>query len=281
MPGLALTVLVDNSAIIDRYFLAEPGLSLFLDCGETKVLFDAGYSDIFLKNAEKMGIDLLDLDYVVLSHGHVDHTGGLMPLVFRHLEATIEGRPHRSPTIVAHPSCFFPRPIGPLANAGSPVSEDELRRQFPATLTSSPLWLTDDLVFLGEIPRPEVLPVQDQHLIVTPSGTEADRLLDDSALVYRSGSGLVIITGCSHAGIINIVRYAQEVCKTEEIRDVIGGFHLYDAGPHEIGRIADEFAVLKPAALHPCHCTGLAASMALLQVAPVKETGVGLRLEYQ
>jgi 7,8-dihydropterin-6-yl-methyl-4-(beta-D-ribofuranosyl)aminobenzene 5'-phosphate synthase len=280
MPDLILTVLVDNSAIIDRYFLAEPGLSIFLECGKTKILFDTGYSDIFLKNAEKMGADLLDLDYVVLSHGHVDHTGGLMPLVFRHLEATIEGRPHRLPTIVAHPSCFFPRPIGPLANAGSLVSEDELRRQFPVTLTSSPLWLADDLVFLGEIPRMEVLPAKKERLVVTPSGTETDNLPDDTALVYRSGSGLVIITGCSHAGIANIVRYAQEVCGTKEIRDVIGGFHLYDSNPAEIGRTAAKFAALKPAALHPCHCTGLIATIALAQVAPVKETGVGLRLEY-
>lgn len=281
MPELILTVVVDNSAMIDRYFLAEPALSIFLDCGETKVLFDTGYSDIFLKNAEKMGIDLQDLDYVVLSHGHVDHTGGLMPLVFRHFEATIEGRPHRLPTIVAHPSCFFPRPIGPLANAGSPVSEDELRRQFPVQLTRSPLWLADDLVFLGEIPRTEVLPAKKDRLIITPSGTEADHLPDDSALVYRSATGLVIITGCSHAGISNIIRYAQEVCKTNEIRDVIGGFHLYDADPAEIGRTAALFAALKPAALHPCHCTGLSACMALAQVAPVKETGVGLRLEYK
>jgi len=280
MSGLGLTVLVDNSTIIDRYFLAEPGLSFFLDCGGKKVLFDTGYSEIFLKNAEKMGIDLLDLDYVVLSHGHLDHTGGLVHLVLRHLEATIEGRPHRSPTIVAHPSCFFPRPLAALANAGSPVGEDEMKRQFPVQFSRSPLWLTDDLVFLGEIPRPNARPVMDKHLIITPSGTEPDHLLDDSALVYRSNSGLVIITGCSHAGIINIVRYAQDVCKTEKILDVIGGLHLYDAGPEEIGRIAEEFTALKPAALHPCHCTGLAACMALAQVAPVKETGVGLRLEY-
>ena len=280
MSGLALTVLVDNSTIIDRYFLAEPGLSVFLDCGEKKILFDTGYSDIFLKNAEKMGIDLLDLDYVVLSHGHLDHTGGLVHLVLRHLEATIEGRPHRSPTIVAHPSCFFPRPFAALANVGSPVSEDEIKRQFPVEYSRSPLWLTDDLVFLGEIPRPEARPVRDKNLIVTPSGTEADRLLDDSALVYRSGSGLVVITGCSHAGIINIIRYARKVCGITEIRDVIGGFHLYDATREEIRHIAAEFAELKPAALHPCHCTGLAACTELAQVAPVKEAGVGLRLEY-
>jgi 7,8-dihydropterin-6-yl-methyl-4-(beta-D-ribofuranosyl)aminobenzene 5'-phosphate synthase len=280
MSGLTLTVLVDNAAIIDRYFLAEPGLSIFLECGKKRVLFDTGYSGIFLKNAEKMGIDLLDLDYVVLSHGHVDHTGGLMPLVLRHLEATIEGRPHRSPTIVAHPSCFFPRPTATLANAGSPVSEDEMKRQFPVQLSREPLWLADDLVFLGEIPRPEALPAKKKRLIVTPSGTETDHLLDDTALAYRSGSGLVVITGCSHAGIGNIVRYAQEVCGVQEIRDVIGGFHLYDAGPQEIGRTAAEFAALKPAALHPCHCTGLAARIVLAQVAPVKDAGVGLRLEY-
>ena len=87
---MKLTVLVDNNTLIDRYFLAEPGLSFLLEDSGTRVLFDIGYSDIFLKNARKMGLSLLDLNYVVLSHGHLDHSWGLEPLVRLFLEAGIE-----------------------------------------------------------------------------------------------------------------------------------------------------------------------------------------------
>ena len=78
---MKLTVLVDNNTLIDRYFLAEPGLSFLIEDGDTVVLFDTGYSDIFLKNAWKIGLSLTNIDYLVLSHGHLDHTWGLEPLI--------------------------------------------------------------------------------------------------------------------------------------------------------------------------------------------------------
>lgn len=74
---MKLTVLVDNNTYIDQYYLGEPGVSYFIeDCG-IRILFDTGYSDVYVRNAKKMGIDLSELDAVVLSHGHNDHTGGL------------------------------------------------------------------------------------------------------------------------------------------------------------------------------------------------------------
>ena len=73
---MKLTVLVDNNTIIDRYFLAEPGLSFFIQDEDKTVLFDTGYSGIFLDNAHKMGLDLANLDYLVFSHSHLDHTWG-------------------------------------------------------------------------------------------------------------------------------------------------------------------------------------------------------------
>jgi 7,8-dihydropterin-6-yl-methyl-4-(beta-D-ribofuranosyl)aminobenzene 5'-phosphate synthase len=82
-----LTVLVDNNTIIDRYFYAEPGVSYFIECDDEKYLFDTGYSDLFLRNATKMGINLLGLDGIVISHGHNDHTWGLGELVKLYSEA--------------------------------------------------------------------------------------------------------------------------------------------------------------------------------------------------
>jgi len=77
---MELKVLVDNNTIIDRYFLAEPAVSYLITEGEVKILFDVGYSDIFIQNAKKMNELLMDIDYIVISHGHNDHTGGLVSL---------------------------------------------------------------------------------------------------------------------------------------------------------------------------------------------------------
>jgi 7,8-dihydropterin-6-yl-methyl-4-(beta-D-ribofuranosyl)aminobenzene 5'-phosphate synthase len=280
MPGLSLTVLVDNATLIDRYFLAEPGFSVHIVSGGKQILFDLGYSDIFLSNAGKMGIDLLNADFAALSHGHIDHTGGLVPLMRHHLEAVIEQRPHKKPAIIAHPHCFCPRPNPPLADIGSPVDARQLARQFPVTTSRVPLWLTDDLVFLGEIPDDGGCRDSKKRTILLPEGEQPDQLRDDTALAYRSDTGLVIITGCSHSGIGTITRYAQEVCGEEKIRDVIGGFHLMGDNAAGISATVQELAELNPSNLHPCHCTSLAAKAALAKVATVHEVGVGLKLVY-
>ncbi|MDO8872647.1 MAG: MBL fold metallo-hydrolase [Methanoregula sp.] len=280
MPGLSLTVLVDNVTLIDRYFFAEPGFSVYIESGGKHLLFDLGYSDIFLTNAGKMGIDLLNVDFVALSHGHIDHTGGLVPLMRHHLEAVIEDRPHKKPAIIVHPHCFCPRPYPPLADIGSPVDAGQLARHFPVTTSRAPIWLTDDLVFLGEIPDDGGCRDTKKRTILLPEGEQPDLLKDDTALAYRSDTGLVIITGCSHSGIGTITRYAQEVCGEEKIRDVIGGFHLTEDNPAGISETVQELIKIKPANLHPCHCTSLPAKCALAKKAPVHEVGVGLKLEY-
>ena len=140
MPHLSVTLLVDNATLIDRYFTAEPGLSFSIETSEKKILFDLGYSGVFLANAENLGIDLLDLDYVVLSHGHIDHTGGLVPLMRRYMEVTIEHHSHKLPIVIAHPHCFYPRPMSPLADIGALVDEAQLRWYFPVTLSTSLVW---------------------------------------------------------------------------------------------------------------------------------------------
>ena len=280
MPGLSLTVLVDNATLTDRYFLAEPGLSLYIEHAKKTYLFDLGYSGLFLSNAGKMGIDLLKLDYVALSHGHIDHTGGLVPLMRHHMEAVIEKRPHKKPAIIAHPHCFCPRPDPLLGDTGAPVGAAQLARQFPVTTSRAPLWLTDDLVFLGEIPHDGGWRDTKKRTILLPEGRQPDQLMDDTALAYQSDTGLVIITGCSHSGIGCIIRYAQEVCGEQNLRDVIGGFHLLEDNAAGISEIVQELAGIRPAHLHPCHCTSLAAKTALAKVSPVHEVGVGLKAGY-
>ncbi|MGB9176501.1 MAG: MBL fold metallo-hydrolase [Methanoregula sp.] len=279
---LTLTVLVDNTTFMDRDFCGEAGLSFLVETAGKRILFDTGLSGLFLANAEKMGVGLWDLDVLVLSHGHIDHTGGLAAL-FRHLaHAPLDGRQHRVPELIAHPRCFWQKEKEGRKN-GSAVSEEEVRRQFPVNLSDKPVWITDDLVFLGEIPRKFGFEHADtgKRRISLPDGRmEPDRMVDDSALAYRSQGGIVIITGCSHAGICTITEYAREVCGVRKVRDIIGGFHLIRPEPERLEKTGVYLNGLSLEALHACHCTSLPAKIALAGYCPVQEVGVGLTLEW-
>jgi 7,8-dihydropterin-6-yl-methyl-4-(beta-D-ribofuranosyl)aminobenzene 5'-phosphate synthase len=280
--GLILTVLVDNTTTPDHDYCGEAGLSFLIETAGKKILFDTGLSGLFLANAEKMGISLRDLDVLIFSHGHIDHTGGLDPLA-RHLAAvTPDGGQPRVPEIIAHPRCFWPKEKDGSKN-GSAVSEGEARKLFPVTLSAKPVWITDDLVFLGEIPRRFPFEQDDtaKRIIHNPSGkTEQDELLDDTALAFRSDSGLVIITGCSHAGICNITEYAREVCGEKHVRDIIGGIHLLSPTPKRLQKTGKYLNRLHLSALHACHCTSLPAKLALADFCPMQKVGVGMKVEW-
>ena len=279
---LSLTVLVDNTTLTDHNFCGEAGLSFFIETAEKKILFDTGLSGLFLMNAEKTGISLRDLDFLILSHGHNDHTGGL-PMLARYLtEAEAAGQRSRVPQLIAHPRCFWPKEKDGRKN-GSLVSEEEIHRQFPVSLSEKPVWITDDLVFLGEIPRRFAFEQGDigKRIIHNPDGnTEPDHLLDDTALAFRSGEGLVIITGCSHAGICNITEYAREVCGEKQVREIIGGLHLLSPEPKRLVKIGKYLNSLHLNALHACHCTSLAAKLALAGYCPMQEVGVGMTITW-
>ncbi|RPI77540.1 MAG: MBL fold metallo-hydrolase [Desulfobacteraceae bacterium] len=276
---MEITVLVDNNTLIDRYFFAEPGLSLLIQDEETTVLFDTGYSDIFLKNAAKMGKDLSSLDYLVLSHSHLDHTWGLEPLLKYYTELEIEKRPLKRPTLVAHPDIFISVRDDLFREFGCLFSETKLAKHFPIQLNSRPLALSSRLTFLGAIPRKN-----DFEGTLTfgrkEGAQEDDPVSEDSALVYRSAKGLVIITGCSHAGICNIIEYAKEVCGDDRVVDIIGGFHLQNPPKRQLQGTLSYLKAQQPQTAHACHCTDLFSKIALSRVIPLKEVGVGLSIKY-
>lgn len=272
---------MDNNTFIDRYFLGEPALSFFIEEGDKRILFDTGYSDIFMRNAEKMKIDLANLDVVALSHGHIDHTWGLTHLLRLHMEAKNEGLVHKTPTITGHPQVFESKMFDTVGEIGSVLSYDKLNKHFPIHLSKEPVWLTDRLVFLGEIKR--VFDFEGKESIgkrITEQGDFDDFVLDDTALAYRTDNGLVIIVGCAHSGICNIIEYAKEVCKESRVVDVIGGFHLLEPSMHQLEKTVQYIKELKPESLHACHCTDLHSKLALATAANIKEVGVGLKLEY-
>jgi 7,8-dihydropterin-6-yl-methyl-4-(beta-D-ribofuranosyl)aminobenzene 5'-phosphate synthase len=278
---MKLTVLVDNNTLIDRYFYGEPGVSYYIQADGIKVMFDAGYSDIFIHNARKMAIDLLDLDYVVLSHGHLDHTWGLDPLLRLYTEAGLEGLPAKRPMLVAHQKALLPKWNEEIPQSGSLMGAKVLSAFHELKLNKEPFYLSENLVFLGEIERTNDFEAQEPHGKTLENGNAGDDyLLDDSALAYMTENGLVIITGCSHSGICNIVEQARDLTGEQRVLDIIGGFHLMDPAPEQLQGTVEYLQALNPGELHACHCTDLDSKVALAKVTNLKEVGVGLTLEF-
>ena len=277
---MKLSVLVDNNTIIDKYLLGEPAVSYFLEDGDKRILFDVGYSDIFIHNAKQMNIDLFELDYLILSHGHLDHTWGLKPLI--NLYSENDKKLTKKPKFVAHPDVFARKVVDEFEEIGVNVSQEDVSKYFSIDLHKEPVWLTDKLVFLGEIKRKNDFEAQ------TPIGKtiinnkeQDDYVIDDTALAYKSDKGLVIIVGCAHAGICNIVEQAKKICNENRIVDIVGGLHLLNPSEKQLKNTLKYLKELKVDKLHACHCTDLESKIALSSVSELKEVGVGLTIEYK
>ncbi len=254
---MKLTVLVDNNTIIDSYYLGEPGLSFYIEDGDKKILFDTGYSDVFMLNAKKMGIDLKEINTLVLSHGHNDHTGGLVHLFS--MRQAID--------VYAHPDVDGDKEHMGL-DISSPVILDTLPHNFSIHKSKEAVKVSEHITFLGEIER-SVQPLRP---------LESDPLYDDTAMVYENEEGIFIITGCSHSGIANIIEQAKKITGKDNIIGVIGGFHLLNSDElnKEVCNYCSHEKIKK---IYPCHCTDLKAKIALSKVLDVNEIGVGYSLE--
>lgn len=268
---MRLKVLVDNNTYIDQYYWGEPGVSFYIEDGDHALLFDLGYSGLFLKNARTMGIDLEKVKTVVLSHGHDDHTRGLIPLFECPWPQPLE--------VIAHPHSFNEKEADGL-KISAPYSREEMAALCHLTTTAKPYRITERITFLGEIPR--IIPFEKPEPIGRQRlGGELvdDYLLDDSALVYQGDQGLFIITGCSHSGICNIIEQAKRVTGDERVCGVIGGFHLFEVTAR-VEQTIEYFKNNKIRELYPCHCTSFSVKAAIHRVIPIGEVGVGLELNW-
>lgn len=237
----------------------------------TTLLFDTGQSpDAMVRNADGLGVDLGDLHSVVLSHGHFDHAGGLAGLTGR--------RGARALPMVVHPLIWTRRRLAvpgqdalelptlsrrALAGEGYEVIE----RREPSLL------LDDSVLITGEIDRTTEFErgMPPPHQAWTPTGWQHDPLvLDDQALVVHvRDRGLVVLTGCGHAGVVNIVRHAMRLTGVRRLHALVGGLHLSGPAfepiiPPTVAALTD----LAPDLLVPGHCTGWRAQHALAAALP-------------
>lgn len=267
---MRLQVLIDNNTFIDHYLLGEPAASYYIEEGDKRILFDTGYSDAFIYNAQKLGINLNQLTHIILSHGHNDHTGGLKYLKEQYDLKNVK--------LIAHPGCFAYREERGL-NISSPVTEEEMCDLCEMDLSREPVWLDEDCVFLGEIPVRMPYEARKRIGRQRVKGVwEDDYVVEDSAIACRTKEGLFIITGCSHSGICNIVEQAKAVCKEEKIAGIIGGFHLFQTDIR-LEKTIEYLSDTGVERLYPCHCVSFAVKAKMNEVLSVKETGSGLIIE--
>ena len=263
MNTIRITLLVENTA--ERAgLLAEHGLAYWIDDGSQQILFDTGQGGVLVSNAYRLGIDLNRVDSVVLSHGHYDHTGGLSDAL----------RGHRPQAIYLHPDALKPKYAknrnGTSRSIGIPeTSEMAIHRCDDCLIsTEEPTAVGNRLMVTGPVPRttdfedtggPFFLDAQCQH---------PDPLTDDQSVFFDSSQGTVVLLGCAHAGVINTLRYIQQLTDNRPICAVFGGMHLVAASADRLTKTIDALKSMEIAQLGPAHCTGHHATNALWNAMP-------------
>jgi len=257
-----ITTLSENTAAIPG-LLAEWGLSILAEVDGQKILLDAGLGNSTVHNALFLGMDLSTIDKIVLSHSHVDHTGGLRELL---------GTMRKQVEIIAHPDVWAPKYIKRPGEEdyryiGIPFAREELEGLGASfVLDKEPVWITDHIVTTGEIPMLTDYEQIDPILYAREENDfRPDPLRDDRALVIKTDLGLVVITGCAHRGIINTLRHAQELTGVEAIDTVVGGTHLIRAGAEQLELTIANLQEMGIQRLGVSHCTGAQASIRLAE----------------
>jgi 7,8-dihydropterin-6-yl-methyl-4-(beta-D-ribofuranosyl)aminobenzene 5'-phosphate synthase len=253
---LKITTLSENTAGLGG-FMGEWGLSILVEAGDLNLLLDAGQSTSAVHNADILGVDLSRVEKIVLSHGHYDHTGGLCPIL-RRMKKRVE--------VIAHPEVwaakYARRKSRHTRYIGIPYQRQELESlgaDFKLTAESSTI--TPNIMTSGEIPMvTEYEKIEPYLLVKDTAGLQPDELLDDRALIINTETGLVVILGCAHRGVINTLYYAQQLTGVKRIYAVLGGCHLMDASEERIRLTIDALKELGIQKMGVSHCTGLAAA---------------------
>ncbi|MZP28271.1 MBL fold metallo-hydrolase [Heliobacterium undosum] len=248
---MKLTVVVENTVpgASGGALLGEYGLSILIQTAGKSILYDTGQSGLVLQNLSRLGVHPSTLDAVVLSHGHFDHAGGL-PVVVEHARKELP--------IYLSPEAFkvrFSHSRGEKRFIGIPWRPERLPGGMSRfRFVEEPLQVADNLWLSGTVPR--VTPYERGDDQLRDDQGRPDNHPDDLSLYYRSDKGLVVVSGCAHAGIINVIRHGLAVTGCDRLRAIVGGTHLGLVAEAQREAALEELDRLNPDLVAACHCTG-------------------------
>jgi 7,8-dihydropterin-6-yl-methyl-4-(beta-D-ribofuranosyl)aminobenzene 5'-phosphate synthase len=249
---ICVTVLVENT-VTGRGLRAEHGLAYHVQTGGHSVLFDTGQSDLLSHNASELGLPVAEVEAIALSHGHYDHTGGMV--VARALAP--------GAWLYLHPAAveskYAGNPDGTSRSVGmTEAAVQSLRDAEGAVVwTLKPTEICEGLFVTGEIPRQTVFEDNGGAFFLDEGCAKRDPLVDDQALYFDTRDGVVVLLGCAHAGVVNTLQYVRAITGGRPIHSVLGGMHLLEADKERIEQTFASIRALDVRQLGPAHCTGV------------------------
>lgn len=252
------TVLCENLVFGNVGALAEHGWSVLIETNNGNCLLDTGQGKSIINNFEFFKVTPKLIEGIILSHHHIDHTGGLLEVL----------KETGSVDVYAHPELFkdsYSLKDGKTKHIGIPHSQialEEAGANFK--FNTKFLEIAQDMFITGEIPRRTYWEKGDKNQVIKIGDSfEQDQLLDDQSVVIKSKEGLFVILGCAHSGIINTLDYMMEKTGEDKIHTVIGGTHLGMAEEEQVDFTIEALKKMNISRLGVSHCTGLKASVKL------------------
>jgi len=275
-----LTILVDNVVPEKSEALGEHGFSAYLETGHGNFMFDTGKGKTVVHNALVYKKDLKTINKIILSHSHGDHTGGL-PEVLR-----IQSR--KPLDVYAHPDIFlyrFRKKNGEETYGGIPFVRGYLEKMGARFVFKKEYVEIEDGIFLtGEVPRETPFEGGDMgnRFAIRDGEVTPEIILDDQSMIINTEKGILIVLGCAHAGVINVINHAIEKSGAETIFAIVGGTHIGLSGDVQLQKSIEELKSYQIQHFIPSHCTGLDAITRMKQELHkiFQFSHVGLRLEF-
>jgi 7,8-dihydropterin-6-yl-methyl-4-(beta-D-ribofuranosyl)aminobenzene 5'-phosphate synthase len=240
---MKITTLIEN-LVSKAGLVAEHGLSIYIETDSRKILFDTGQSGLFMQNAQKLGINIKEIDTVILSHGHYDHTGGLYPFLERNSKAKVYAK-----------RGIFDAKYNKNRFIGTPYNEQPLKNRltYIDTLTE----IAPNIYIVPDIKISDPLDTHFKGLTIKEGENHiTDEFTDELFLAIKQNGQINIITACSHRGITNICSSAREQFNLP-VQTIVGGFHIKDCNVNQYVQINHYLRELAPQSIGVCHCTGV------------------------
>jgi 7,8-dihydropterin-6-yl-methyl-4-(beta-D-ribofuranosyl)aminobenzene 5'-phosphate synthase len=253
---LKINILAEDH-VRKRGILGEHGYSILVELDGFRVLFDAGQTEILFLNAEKAGIDISNINALVISHGHYDHCGGVSEFCRLNMHAPV----------YIHPEAFCERySSDDGVHSGSKIGISWYRGRNPyrdrTILVEKPLQIHKQIAISGEVPRIVSFEEPPKNFLRRSGNGDfvTDKVIDEQFMIVKGLKGIYIFVGCSHPGVINCIKYASKLFPGEKLVGLIGGMHLGEANETRIQATIQQFIESGIDVVIPLHCSGITAT---------------------